>query len=91
MRNILLILCMLPLVMYSQTTVTIPTTKKEEVKVKKTPSKFMKTLKKEFKYSEYDLLLKSDLVKELTMFISVNKTRPMINITIAKDDTINGD
>lgn len=53
MRNILLILCMLPLVMYSQTTVTIPTTKKEEVKVKKTPSKFMKTLKKEFKYSTF--------------------------------------
>ena len=48
-------------------------------------------VKKEFKYPEYDLLLKSDLVKELPMLISVNKTRPMINITIAKDDTINGD
>lgn len=46
MRNVLLIICMLPLVMYSQIA---PVTKK----VKKEKSEFQKKLKREFKYSTF--------------------------------------
>ena len=51
MKKLLVILFILPLVMYGQTTVTLPASKKEVVK--KQPSDFMKRLKKEFKYSTF--------------------------------------
>ena len=53
MKKLLVILFILPLVMYGQTTVTPTVSNGDEVKVKKVPSKFMKTLKKEFKYSTF--------------------------------------